>query len=52
LPAHVRISALVDSRSHYAVNPDGQRFLLRQADGVPGPAVRMILNWPAMLRGK
>ena len=50
LPAHVRISGLVDSRSHYALDSDGQRFLLRQADGVPGPAVNMILNWPALLR--
>jgi hypothetical protein len=50
LPPHVRISGLVDSRSHYALGPDGQRFLLRQADGVPGPAVKMILNWPALLR--
>jgi hypothetical protein len=50
LPPHVRISPLVDSRSHYALDPDGQRFLLRQADGVPGPPVKMILNWPALLR--
>jgi dipeptidyl aminopeptidase/acylaminoacyl peptidase len=50
LPAHVRLSALSDNRPHYAVAPDGQRFLLRQADGLPGPAVKMILNWPALLR--
>jgi Tol biopolymer transport system component len=50
LPPHVRIAPLVDSRSHYAVAPDGQRFLLRQADGLPGPAVKMILNWPALLQ--
>ena len=50
LPAHVRISPLVDSRSHFAVAPDGQRFLLRQAEGLPGPAVKMILNWPQLLR--
>jgi dipeptidyl aminopeptidase/acylaminoacyl peptidase len=50
LPPHVRMSPLTDNRSHFAAAPDGQRFLLRQADGVPGPAVKMILNWPAMLR--
>jgi hypothetical protein len=49
LPAHVRLSPLTDNRPHYAVAPDGQRFLLRQADGLPGPAVKMILNWPALL---
>ena len=49
LPAHVRMSPLTDSRSHFAVTGDGQRFLLRQADGLPGPAVKMILNWPAMV---
>ena len=50
LPAHLRLSPLTDSRSHFAVASDGQRFLLRQADGVPDPAVKMILNWPAMVR--
>jgi hypothetical protein len=50
LPLHVRISPLIDSRSHYVVAPDGQRFLLRQVDGLPGPAVKMILNWPELLK--
>jgi WD40 repeat protein len=52
LPRHIRISPLIDSRPHYAAAPDGERFLLRQADGVPGPAVKVILNWPELLKGK
>ena len=52
MPAHVRMSPLTDSRSHFAAAPDGQRFLVRQADGLPGPSVKMILSWPAMLRRK
>jgi hypothetical protein len=46
----MRLSAPTGSRSHYAVAPDGQRFLLRRADGLPGPAVKMVLHWPAVLR--
>ena len=43
-------TALIDNRRHWAATPDGQYFVLRQAEGLPGPAVKVILNWPALLR--
>jgi hypothetical protein len=49
-PPPVRFAALIDNRRHWAVAPDGERFLLRQVEGLPGPAVQVILNWPALLR--
>jgi hypothetical protein len=50
MPPHVRIAPLVDGRPHATATRDGQRFLLRQADGLPGPVVKVILNWRALLR--
>jgi hypothetical protein len=49
-PPHVRIAPLIDNRSQYAAAPDGQRFLLRQAEGLPRPTVKVILNWKEQLR--
>jgi hypothetical protein len=34
----------------YDVAPDGQRFLVRSAVGNGSQALKMILNWPALLR--
>jgi len=31
------------------VSADGQRFLLRQPSGAPGPPINVILNWPGTL---
>ena len=49
-PPEVRFMTLVDNRRQWAAAPDGRHFVLRQADGPPGPAVKVILNWPAVLR--
>jgi hypothetical protein len=49
LPPHVRLTPLVDDRPHWIVTADGQRFLLRQPDGRPRPAVQVILNWKDQL---
>lgn len=50
LPRHVSMSPLIDNRPHWAAAPDGQRFLLRQPDGLPGPAVKVIPKWKEQLR--
>ena len=52
LPRHVRLAPLVDDCSHWTITADGQRFLLRQPDGRPGPAVKVILNWMDQLGGR
>jgi Tol biopolymer transport system component len=49
-PPGVRFLTLVDNRRQWAAAPDGRHFVLRQADGPLGPAVKVILNWPALLR--
>jgi len=49
LPPYLRMATLIDNRFHFAVTPDGQTFILRQVDGVPGPAVKVILNWKGLL---
>jgi eukaryotic-like serine/threonine-protein kinase len=51
-PPHVTFRGLIDNRQHYAVAPDGQRFLLRQPDGAPGAVVKVILNWRALVRAQ
>lgn len=48
--AHVGVAALIDNRRQWAAAPDGGHFVLRQIDGVQGPAVKVILNWRGMLR--
>jgi len=45
-----RILALFDSRSHYDVTRDGQRFLLRQPLGAQHPAVTVMVNWREKLK--
>ena len=45
LPPNFTIASLVDSRAHFTMTPDAQRFLIRQSDGDPRPAVQVILNW-------
>jgi Tol biopolymer transport system component len=40
----------LDSRHHYDVTPDGHRLLVRQPLGTNPSAVRILLNWTAMLR--
>ncbi len=51
-PAHVRFAALIDNRRHWAAAPDGQHFVLRQVDGIQGPAVKDFLNWQELLKGR
>jgi dipeptidyl aminopeptidase/acylaminoacyl peptidase len=48
-PPDVRFVTLVDNRRQWAAAPDGHHFVLRQANGPPGPAVKVILNWPTLL---
>jgi WD40 repeat protein len=50
LPPNIGILDVVDSRHHYAMSADGQRFLLRQAAGPPGPPVNVVVNWTEALR--
>ena len=45
LPPNFTIASLVDSRARFTMTPDAQRFLIRQSDGDPRPAVQVILNW-------
>jgi hypothetical protein len=40
----------LDSRHHYAVMPDAERLLVRQPLGTNPSAVRILVNWPAMLQ--
>jgi Tol biopolymer transport system component/predicted Ser/Thr protein kinase len=40
----------LDGRHHYAVAPDAQRLLVRQPLGTNPSAVRILVNWPAMLQ--
>jgi hypothetical protein len=47
-PPHVEMVPLIDNRPHFAVAADGRGFLVRRAESI-GPAVKVILNWPAML---
>jgi Tol biopolymer transport system component len=49
-PPEVRFITLIDNRRQWAAAPDGRHFVLRQAEGPPGPAVKVILNWPALLK--
>jgi Tol biopolymer transport system component len=49
LPPHVNVLNLIDNRHHHAVSADGQRFLLRQAVGPPGPPINVIVNWTEVL---
>ena len=43
-----RFTGVMDSRSNYAVTPDGERFLLRRPSLDP-PPVTVIVNWTAEL---
>lgn len=36
---------VLDSRNHYDVICDGQRFLVRQTAGQPAAELRVTLNW-------
>ena len=49
LPPHLETFSVFDSRHSVAVTADGQRFLLRQPRGRPGPPVEVILNWTEAL---
>jgi len=51
-PQHVHFDSLIDNRRQWAAAPDGSHFVLRQATGLPGPAVKVILNWQGLLRGQ
>ena len=51
LPPNLTIASLVDSRPHFTMAPDAQRFLIRQSDGDPRPAVQVIFNWQDQLTG-
>ncbi len=40
-------------RNHYAVSPDGQRFLILAPTGESKPApITVVVNWPALLKNK
>jgi len=39
------VLSLIDGRPHYDITRDGQRLLLRQPAGPPGPGIRVLLNW-------
>ena len=51
-PPHVHFDSLIDNRRQWAAAPDGRHFVLRQATGLPGSAVKVILNWQSLLRGQ
>jgi hypothetical protein len=51
LPPNLTIASLVDSRPHFTMTADAQRFLIRQSDGDPRPAVQVIFNWKDGLTG-
>jgi Tol biopolymer transport system component len=40
---------LIDGRPHYDITRDGQRLLVRQPAGPPGPSVRVIVNWTSKI---
>jgi WD40 repeat protein len=44
------LASPLDGRHHYAVAPDAQRLLVRQPLGTNPSAVRILVNWPAMLQ--
>jgi Tol biopolymer transport system component len=52
LPTSIVVPTLYDSRSHYGVTRDGQRFLLRQLVGRAGDPIQIITNWPKLLQTK
>ena len=43
------VVSLIDNRRQWAAAPDGRHFVLRQAVGLPGPADKVLLNWPALV---
>jgi Tol biopolymer transport system component len=46
-----QVQSIADSRSHYDVSSDGQRFLIRQpAAGADSSTLTVIVNWLAALR--
>jgi eukaryotic-like serine/threonine-protein kinase len=51
-PLHVHFDSLIDNRRQWAAAPDGRHFVLRQATGLQGSAVKVILNWQGLLRGR
>ena len=50
LPPHIGILTVVDNRHHHAMSADGQRWLLREPAGPPGPPLNVIVNWVEALR--
>jgi Tol biopolymer transport system component len=48
-PLHVHFESLIDNRRQWAAAPDGRHFVLRQATGLQGSAVKVILNWQGLL---
>jgi hypothetical protein len=46
----VKTAAGTFDASEPDVSPDGQRFLVGQADREATPAVSLIMNWPELLR--
>src|SRR5262245_30159338 len=49
-PFDVRVSGLIDVRSHYAVTSDGKRFLINSmGEGDELPMI-VLLNWTALLK--
>jgi serine/threonine protein kinase len=51
-PLHVHFDSLIDNRRQWAAAPDGRHFVLRQATGLQGSAVKVILNWQGLLRDR
>jgi hypothetical protein len=50
LPPHIGILTVVDNRHHHAMSVDGQRWLLREPAGPPGPPINVVVNWTDALR--
>jgi hypothetical protein len=50
LPPHIGILTVVDNRHHHAMSADGQRWLLREPAGPPGPPIHVVVNWTDALR--
>jgi hypothetical protein len=50
LPATVGVLDVLDSRHHYAMSAEGQRFLVRQPRGPVGPPITVVLNWTSALQ--
>ena len=45
------LTGIVDGRTHYAVRPDGQRFLISSpAKSDSAGVIKIVMNWPELLK--